>query len=166
MNNSALSITDGMVVTFRYTMSLDDGEIVAGAAGPETITYLHGEGALLPGLEDALYGLKAGQRKAITLAPHEAYGELDEDAWELVPLSEFPPDLELEPGMALEIHDDEMDEIYEAYVAQISDEGVLLDFNHPLAGETLHFQIEVLDVRPATREELEHGHPHIGGHAH
>ncbi len=165
MTFPSLTVADGMVVRLRYEMRLDDGESLSDD-GPETVTYLHGEGELLPGLEEALYGMRAGEEKEILLSPEQAYGEYDPDAFELAPLDEFPDDVELEIGMALELHDEEEDEVYEAYIAEINEDGILLDFNHPLAGETLRVQVQVLDVRPATAEEMDHGHVHDNGHVH
>lgn len=165
MTSTPLTVDDGMVVSVRYEMRLEDGESLSDE-GPETVTYLHGEGELLSGLEEALYGMHAGDEAEIILSPEQAYGEYDDEAFELVSLDEFPDDVELEVGMTLELHDEEDDEVYEATIAEISDEGVLLDFNHPLAGETLHIDVKVLDIRPATAEEMDHGHVHDNGHVH
>lgn len=165
MTFTPLTVDDGMVVRLRYEMRLEDGEALSDD-GPETVTYLHGEGELLPGLEEALYGMRAGDEAEIVLSPEQAYGEYDDDAFELVSLDEFPDDVELEVGMTLELHDEDEDEVFEATIAEISEEGVLLDFNHPLAGETLHVDVKVLDIRPATTEELDHGHVHDNGHVH
>lgn len=165
MTFTPLTVDDGMVVRLRYEMRLEDGESLSGD-GPETVTYLHGEGELLPGLEEALYGMRAGDEAELVLSPEQAYGEYDDDAFELVSLDEFPDDVELEVGMTLELHDEDEDEVFEATIAEISEEGVLLDFNHPLAGETLHVEVKVLDIRPATAEELDHGHVHDNGHVH
>lgn len=166
MTFPTLTVEDGMVVHLRYEMRLEDGESVSGDDGPETVTYLHGEGELMPGLEESLYGMHIGEEKEVVLSPEAAYGEYDPDAFELVSLDEFPEDVELEIGMTLELHDEEDDEVYEAQIAEISEEGILLDFNHPLAGETLYVRVKVLDVRPATDEELDHGHVHDNGHLH
>lgn len=165
MTSTPLTVDDGMVVRLRYEMRLEDGEALSDD-GPETVTYLHGEGELLPGLEEALYGLRVGDEAEIILGPEQAYGEYDDDAFETVARDEFPGDVELEVGMTLELHDEEEDEVYEATIVEINEEGVLLDFNHPLAGETLRFEVKVLDIRPATAEEREHGHVHGNGHVH
>ncbi len=159
MSNPSLTVNDGMVVSLVYTMRIE-GDDEALNDGPVSVSYLHGESSLLPGLEETLYGMHAGEEKNVVLEPDEAFGDYDPDAFEMVPMSEFPGDVELETGMALELHDEETDEVYEAYIAEINDEGVLLDFNHPLAGETLHVHVRVTAVRPATPDELAHGHVH------
>ncbi len=147
-------------------MRLEDGEVVSNDGDSETVTYLHGYGELLEGLEEAIYGLQPGDKKDIVLSPDDAFGEYDSEDVELVPRDEFPDDIELEVGMPIELHNEEEDEVIEAYIAEINEDGILLDFNHPLAGETLFIHVEVLSVRAATNEELDHGHVHDNGHQH
>ena len=159
MTHNSLTVNDGMVVNLVYTMRIE-GDEEALSDEPVSVSYLHGEGTLLPGLEETLYGMRVGEEKNVILDPVDAFGDYDEDAFELVPLDEFPEEVKLEPGMAMELHDEETDEVYEAYIAEINDEGVLLDFNHPLAGETLHVHVRVIAMRPATPDELAHGHVH------
>lgn len=161
-----LSIDDDRVVTLRLMMRLEDGEVVSDDGGPETVTYLHGYGELLEGLEEAIYGMRPGDKKDVVLAPDDAFGEYDAEDVELVSRDEFPDDVELEVGMPIELHNEEEDEVIEAYIAEINEDGILLDFNHPLAGETLFIHVEVLSVRAATDEELDHGHVHDNGHQH
>jgi FKBP-type peptidyl-prolyl cis-trans isomerase SlyD len=99
------------------------------------------------------------------VAPADAYGESDPDAFELVDRDVFPPDLDLTPGTGLGMRDGS-GRALEAYVVEVRPDGVLLDFNHPLAGETLYFQVTVAALRPATAEELTHGHVHGADHEH
>jgi FKBP-type peptidyl-prolyl cis-trans isomerase SlyD len=94
------------------------------------------------------------------VAPADGYGETDPTAFEMVPRDVFPEDMHLVPGMGLSMRDSASGERLEAFVAEIRPDGVLLDFNHPLAGETLYFHVKIAALRPATREELAHGHVH------
>jgi FKBP-type peptidyl-prolyl cis-trans isomerase SlyD len=166
MNKPKLVVADDVVVRLDYTLTLDDGEIVDSSAEDGPLEFLQGHGQIIPGLEEGLMGMAIGEEKEIVVTPDYAYGEYDPDAFELIPHEEFPDDFELEPGMALELYDEETGEPSEAFVSEIRKEGVVVDFNHPLAGETLYFQVKVSGLRAATPEEIEHGHVHGAGHAH
>ncbi|GAB4574130.1 MAG: peptidylprolyl isomerase [Anaerolineae bacterium] len=159
------TVQNGRVVSINYTLKLDDGEVVDESAAGEPLVYLHGANNIIPGLENALTGLAVGDRKSVTVSPDEGYGEYMEEAVESVPRSLFPADLDLQEGLILSVRD-ESGAVYDAVVVEIADDAVTLDFNHPLAGENLHFDVEVVDVREATAEERDHGHPHVGGHHH
>lgn len=165
MKEQQHKIEDGMVVTIDFTLTLDDGQVADTTQGDMPLRFLAGSGQLLPGLEDALMGLQVGDEREITLAPADGYGEWDEDALEEIERSEFPEDMELEEGLPIEITDSE-GETYEASVHELRDDVVVLDYNHPLAGETLQFHVKILDIRPATKAELDHGHAHGGGEHH
>lgn len=154
-----LKIKDGVVVSLEYVLQLDDGETVDASDG-DALVYLHGHGEIIPGLEKELAGLTIGDSKKVSVSPSEAYGEVDMEAFEIVPRSMFPDDLELFEGLELSLRDVETDEPFEAAVAEILENEVMLDFNHPLAGETLHFEVTIMAVRLATEEELAHGHAH------
>ncbi len=158
-------IQDGVVVSLEYTLKLDDGEVVDEATADDPLEYLHGADNIIPGLEKALTGLKIGDRKQVVIQPEEGYGEYDPEDMEEVERSLFPDDLELEEGMMLTMSD-ENDNLFDAVVVDYDDEVVTLDFNHPLAGETLHFDVRVLALRDATEEEKLHGHPHDAGADH
>lgn len=161
-----LKIKEGMVVSLDYTLRLDDGEVVDSSEGDEPLQYLHGYGQIIPGLEKALVGLTVGDSKTVVVPPDEAYGDMDMEAFEIVPRSMFPDDLELEEGLELSLRDAETDEPFDATIAEIRETEVMLDFNHPLAGETLYFEVSVPAIRPATAEELAHGHSHEGDEHH
>jgi FKBP-type peptidyl-prolyl cis-trans isomerase SlyD len=165
MSDTNATIAENMVVTVDYTLTLDNGEVAETTQDRMPMRFLAGHGALMPALEDALMGLTTGDVREITLAPEDAYGEFDPDAFEEVPLDAFPKDGDLHVGTVIGVHDADGD-VYQAYVNEVREDSVLLDYNHPLAGETLHFRVTVLDVRPATPEELEHGHAHGDGHVH
>ncbi|MEZ4591610.1 MAG: peptidylprolyl isomerase [Chloroflexota bacterium] len=159
MMSEQLKIKDGVVVSLEYVLRLDDGEVVDASDG-DALVYLHGYGEIIPGLEKALVGLTVGDSKTISVSPSEAYGEVDMEAFEIVPRSMFPDDMELVEGLELSLRDVETDEPFDATIAEIRDNEVMLDFNHPLAGETLHFEVSIPALRPATEEELAHGHVH------
>jgi FKBP-type peptidyl-prolyl cis-trans isomerase SlyD len=165
--DNELRIEDGMVVSLDYTLRADDaqGEVLDSSEGSEPLQYMHGYGQVIPGLERELYGLTVGDARTVTVAPEDGYGVEDPDAFTEVPRDAFPSDVEPEPGMPIGIRDDQ-GQVFEAYVAEVRPDSVLLDFNHPLAGQTLHFDVKVVDLRPATEEEQEHGHVHGEGHSH
>ena len=166
MVKSMPAVADGMVVTLDFTLTLGDGEVVDSTQGEMPLRFVVGQGELLAGLEDAMLGMVVSEERDIILRPEDAYGEWDEEALEEVPLSDLPEGVELEEGMPLEVTDTE-GETYEATVYEVRDGSVILDYNHPLAGETLSFHVKVIDIRPATPSELEHGHVHDGnGHGH
>jgi FKBP-type peptidyl-prolyl cis-trans isomerase SlyD len=154
-----LKVADGMVVSLDYTLRLDDGQVIDSSDGGDALQFLQGQGQIIPGLEQALYGMRVGEEKDVEVAPEDGYGESDPDAYQTVPHDLFPADVELSEGMGLRMRD-ESGQPLEAYVADISPDGVLLDFNHPLAGETLYFHVKIADLRPGTSEELDHGHVH------
>lgn len=159
-----LTVTDGIVVSLDYTLRLDDGEIID-ASEQEPLEFLQGYNQIIPGLERALTGMKVGESKEVIVAATDAYGEEDEDAYQLVERTLFPPEMELEEGMQLRMRDAHSGEAVDVVIAEVNESNVLLDFNHPLAGEELHFQVKVVGLRPATPEELAHGHAH-GNHDH
>ena len=161
MTDTDLKIADGMVVGLDYTLCLDDGEVVDTSTGEEPLELLQGQGQIIHGLEQALYGMAIGDEKRVVVAPDDGYGVDDPDAYELVPPNTFPDDLELTLGMRLRMRDhDQSGQVLTAYVAEIRPDGILIDFNHPLAGETLYFDVKIATLRQATSEELSHGHAH------
>jgi FKBP-type peptidyl-prolyl cis-trans isomerase SlyD len=165
VTDTDLKVADGLVVGLDYTLRLDDGEVIDSSTDGEPLEFLQGQRQIIPGLEQSLYGMMLGDEKDVEVAPADAYGESDPDAVELVDRDVFPPDLSLAPGMALRMRDSS-GQALEAYVAEVRPDGVLLDFNHPLAGETLFFRVKIAALRPATSEELSHGHAHGAEHEH
>jgi len=161
-----LTIEDGLVVSLAYQLRLDDGEEIDSAGSDDPLVYLHGAHNIIPGLEQALTGMKVGDARRVSVNPGDAYGEMDPDAFQLVPYDAFPEDLELEEGMGLQMVESGTGRQVEAYISELRDDGALLDLNHPLAGETLHFDVEVVGLRRATSEEIAHGHAHSAGHTH
>jgi FKBP-type peptidyl-prolyl cis-trans isomerase SlyD len=165
MGESKLTVENNRVVTVDYILTLENGDVVEDTHKGMPMRFLAGHDEILPGLEDALFGLAVDDETAVTLAPDEAYGDYDPDAFEEAPVDAFPTTEPIEPGMPIGVQD-ESGEMYQAYVSEVRTDAIVLDFNHPLAGETLHFQVKVIDVRPATAEELAHGHVHGDGHDH
>lgn len=159
MREQELTVADGVVVSLDYTLRLDSGEVVDTSAGREPLNFLQGAGQIIDGLEKALYGMTIGDAKLVTVAPGDGYGERDADAYQLVPLDAFPPDMDLIPGAGLQVRD-QTGRVMTVYVTDVTPQGVVLDFNHPLAGETLHFDTKIAGLRAATAEELQHGHAH------
>jgi FKBP-type peptidyl-prolyl cis-trans isomerase SlyD len=156
-------IEDGVVVSLAYTLTVD-GEEVDRADADDPLEYLHGAENIVPGLEDALTGRKVGDKLSVTLNPDQAYGEYDEDDIEVVERDEIPDADLLRTGMLIEA-EDESGNVSLGMVREINDGNIVLDFNPPLAGKTLTYNVEVLGLREADSEELAHGHPH-GLHSH
>lgn len=158
-------VADGQVVSLSYTLRLDDGDEIDAAGIDEPLVYLHGAGNIIPGLERELAGLAVGSAKSVKVLAKDAYGDMDPNAYEEVPLDFFPDDMELEEGMSLSLFDQSTGEHIDAYLAELGDESAVLDLNHPLAGEDLNFEVTIVGVRPATSDELAHGHAH-DSHSH
>lgn len=152
------TIQDDVIVTLNYTVKVD-GEVVDTSEGHEPIEFIQGMGHVIDGLESNLYGMAAGESKQFTIDPQQGYGEQDPDAIAEIPRAEFPPDIPLEPGVELVLKDEEGDEM-EAHIVGVGEEKVIVDFNHPLAGKAMDFTVEVIALRWATEEELDHRHVH------
>lgn len=165
MTNKELTVSDGLAVGLEYTLRLDDGETIDSSAGREPLGFLQGEGQIIPGLEQALYGMAVGEEKSVVVQPEDGYGHRDSTAFQQIPRDSFPSDVNPEPGMALELVDDSGQSML-AFVSEVGPDNVLIDMNHPLAGETLHFDVRIATLRAATSEELAHGHVHDHGHEH
>jgi FKBP-type peptidyl-prolyl cis-trans isomerase SlyD len=151
-------IQDGVVVSLSYVLTVD-GEELARTGDGEVMDYLHGADNIVPGLEKALTGKKVGDRVHVTLPPEEAYGKYDEEEIEELDRADLPDADQLEKGMVIEVEDEE-GYVYLAFVREVTAETIVLDYNAPLAGKTLTYDVEVMAVRPADEEELDHGHPH------
>lgn len=160
------TIANDVVVTIEYTLKNSAGEVLDSSVGDEPMTYLHGHENIVPGLENALTGKKAGDVVTVAVPPEEGYGVRDPGGLRQIERGAFPPDAELEMGMQFtaELEDEE---VVPLWVVGLDDEYVHVDMNHPLAGETLHFEVKILELRTALANELAHGHPHgRDGHAH
>ena len=166
MDTEQRVVDRNMVVGLEYALWDVDGQLLDSSEDEGPLYYIHGHGQIIPGLEAALAGMALEDEQQVVVEPELAYGEYDPDAMEVVPLDVFPEDMELELGMSIDLYDEEADATVEATVAEIRADDVLLDLNHPLAGETLRFMVRIVELRPATRDEIDHGHVHVPGHEH
>jgi FKBP-type peptidyl-prolyl cis-trans isomerase SlyD len=156
--------TADRVVSIDYTLTDDEGEVLDTSSGGEPLVYLHGRGQIVPGLERAIEGREAGESLEVEVAARDGYGDRDESKVMQMPRSELPKGLSPEVGMELAA-EGPRGEVIPVWLTEVDDASVTLDANHPLAGQTLHFRVEIREVRAATSEELAHGHVHgPGGH--
>lgn len=159
-------IGPGKVVSIHYVLRNDEGEILDQSELGAPLEYLHGNGNIVPGLERELEGHAIGDHLFVDVAPADGYGEWDPDGEQTVPRTSFPTDVDIEVGMPFTAEDEQGRQL-DVWVTDVTESEVTVDANHPLAGETLHFEVTVARVRDATLEERLHGHPHgPGGHAH
>jgi len=154
----SLMIGDKSVVTIHYTLTDDAGEVLDNSRDSDPMVYLHGASNIIPGLEKQLTGKTAGATLKVTVSPEEGYGEHSPEAIQKVPRSAFEGVEDIQPGMQFQTEGPQGMQII--VVAEVSEEEVTVDANHPLAGKTLHFDVSVEGVRDATPEELDHGHAH------
>ena len=161
-----MQVVKHKAVSIDYVLKYDDGQVLDQSESGAPLWYLHGVGNIIPGLEAAMEGRAAGDEFQVSIAPVDAYGERDDGLCQTVSLDSFEGVDDLEIGMQFRVKtENEMEMIVS--VIEISDESVTLDGNHALAGETLHFDVTVREVREATQEEIDHGHVHRpGDHAH
>ena len=158
------TVQDGLVVSMDYKLTVD-GEVLDSSDGVGPLQFLTGCDNIVPGLEREMIGMKIGESKDVVVAPEDGYGEFDDESFMEVPRSEFPTDMELEEGVELNVTDEDGKNQY-ARVESLTADTVRLDFNHPLAGAELHFNVKVIALRDPTEEELDHGHVHEEGHHH
>ena len=160
-----MQLTKDKVGTINYTLKDKEGEVID-ETQDGSFAYLHGARNIIPGLENELEGKEVGYKNSVVIEPKDAYGERNLEQIQRVPLSMFPDDVEIQEGMQFEAQSDDGMPIVVTVTAIDAGE-VIVDGNHPLAGIQLYFDIEVIDVRDASEEELEHGHVHgPGGHEH
>ena len=159
-----LEVQDGQVVSMEYTLKVD-GEVADTSEGREPLEYVHGVGNIIPGLERELTGMGVGESKEVVVTAEDAYGEEDEKAFMDVPRDQFPKEIPMETGTELQVQNKDGQPVY-ARIVQVEDAIVRLNFNHPLAGKDLHFEVKVVAMRDATQEEKDHGHVHKPGHLH
>lgn len=159
------TVANDTVVKFNYTLTNDKGEMLDQSRG-EPLAYLHGHHNIIPGLEKQMTGKSAGDKFAATVAPEEAYGEYIAEAVQEVPRANFQGVDNIEVGMQFQSQTDD-GQVMLVTVKDVNDELVVVDGNHPLAGATLTFDVEIVEVRAATADEIAHGHAHgVGGHQH
>jgi FKBP-type peptidyl-prolyl cis-trans isomerase SlyD len=156
-----MPIAQNDVVTMHYTLKDDADKVIDSSSGGEPLAYLHGHGNIIPGLERELAGKSVGDRLTVRVPPAEGYGEYDRALVQKVPRRSLKGIANLRVGLRLQAGHQAVT------VTHIAGDMITLDGNHPLAGQNLNFDVEITAVRPATEEELAHGHVHgHGGHHH
>ena len=156
-------ITKNSVVSFSYLLKNSEGQKLDSTTADAPHSYLHGHKQIVPGLEIAMEGLKVGDKKEVQLTVEESYGKVNPDLRLKMPREKFPPEMKIAPGLKFEANVGNNNHIFT--VVSEEDNAVNIDGNHPLAGQALHFAVEVLEIRDATAEEITHGHAH-GEHGH
>jgi len=147
------------VVSIHYTLKDDAGKTIDSSVGEEPLKYLHGAGNIIPGLENALEGLDAGDQKQVTIEPKDGYGEVIAELVQTMPRESFAGIDNIEEGMEFQAQTESGGTQY-VVVTQIEGDEITVDGNHALAGQTLHFDVTVDEIREATEEEIAHGHVH------
>ncbi len=169
-----MNISTNKVVTLHYVLREDQerGDLIEETYGADPLTYIHGVGMMIPGFEKNLEGKSVGDKYSFIVNPEEGYGEFQEENVVEVPIANFADENGNVDTEALELNapinmTDEDGNHFQGFISEILDETLKVDFNHPMAGVVLHFSGEVVSVREATAEELDHGHVHgPGGHQH
>jgi len=160
-----MKIAKNSVVSMQYTLTNDAGEILDSSSGRDPLVYLHGTGGIIPGLENALSGKVTGDNLKVTVAAKDGYGLRDLKLIESVPRSAFAGIPNIAKGMQFQAQTPHGTRV--VTVVDVRDEEITIDANHALAGKTLHFDVNIVNIRAATKEELQHGHVHgPGGHHH
>jgi FKBP-type peptidyl-prolyl cis-trans isomerase SlyD len=161
-----MNIANNCVVAFHYTLTDDTGTEIDSSKGQEPLAYLHGQGGIIPGLERELTGKTIGDAMKVTVQPADGYGELNPELIQPVPREAFQGVDQIDVGMQFQAQG-QGGQMQMVVVKEVTDETVTVDANHPLAGQVLHFDVSIAEVREASEEELEHGHVHgAGGHQH
>jgi len=156
-----MQVEKNKVVSIHYKLKDNEGNTLDSSEGREPLNYIHGNGNLIPGMEEGLEGKKTGDKLDLKISPDKGYGTRNDELVQDVPRSAFG-DQEVKPGMQFNTQDG-----HTVTVTKVGLEKVTVDGNHPLAGMDLNFDVEVVNVREATSEELDHGHVHgPGGHQH
>ncbi len=160
-----MQIAEGSVASFHYTLTDDAGQVIDSSEGRDPLAYIHGSGHIVPGLENALAGRTAGEKLKVDVVPEEGYGIRHQELVQIVPREAFQGVEDLQPGMQFQGRNAQGS--INVTIASIDGDNVTVDGNHPLAGQTLHFDVQITEVRDATEEERQHGHVHgAGGHHH
>ena len=153
-----MQVANNMAVSIHYTLTNDEGEVIDSSIGSDALVYLHGKGNIISGLEQALAGKEVGEQFTVRIPAEDAYGEFMPERVQVIPRSMFEGVDQLEVGM--QFHADVSAGPGIVAIVDIDGDDITIDGNHPLAGMPLTFDVEIVDVREATREELEHGHIH------
>jgi len=160
-----MQIAEKTVVQIHYTLTNEGGEVMDSSEGQEPLAFLCGAQNIIPGLENALLGKQAGDKLDVRVEPSEGYGEVHEEMIQKVPQENFAGVDTVEVGMQFMAQAPWGEQ--PVTVIKVEEDGITLDGNHPMAGQVLNFSVEVVEVRAASDEEVEHGHAHgAGGHQH
>jgi len=162
------TIEAGKVAAIWYTLTDEDGTVLdTNRKGGKPLPFLVGSGNIIVGLEEELLGKQKDDQLTVVVAPEKAYGEPDPERFQAVPKDSLPPEVPMEVGTQLTATAQEGGQAQIVRIHEITEDEVVVDFNHPLAGKPLTFEVTVVGVRDATEEEVAHGHPHgPGGHKH
>ncbi len=148
----SMDVSTGKQVSIEYTLTLEDETVVDSNVGAEPLTFIQGSHNIIPGLESALDGMKVGESKQVTVAPEDAYGFVNEDSVSEIEKTYIPED-SLKVGAVLQGQSPD-GRVIIARVVEIMEETVMLDYNHPLAGKTLNFDVEIMDVQNGPKQEI------------
>ncbi len=157
-----MQVSKEKVVSIHYTLSDNEGQILDTSNGREPLAYIQGMQNIIPGLENALEGKNVGDKVHVVIPAAEAYGERNEGLMQAIPREAFGDIEDIQPGMQFQMETENGPLVIT--VTKVEGDQVFIDGNHPLAGQELTFDVEIMDVRDATAEEIEHGHVHQGGH--
>ena len=161
-----MPIEANKVVSFNYHLTDNEGEILDTTENKEPLSFISGNNHILPKLEKEISTMIIGSKKQVNLSAKDAYGEYDEKAVQQAKRSHFPEEMKVEVGMRYLANSPEGQQM-PFVITDVMEDDITIDFNHPLAGKDLEFNVELVDVRDATEEELSHGHVHgPGGHKH
>ncbi len=161
-----MALKNNQVVTINFTLKDEDGNTIEATTKEQPFSFISGNQQILPELENNVSEMLIGSKRTVVLEPEQAYGIYSDTSLQTVKRSDFPDDVKLEIGMGF-VADTPDGRQLPFVIKNIEDENITVDFNHPLAGHTLTFEVELLGLREASSEELAHGHVHgAGGHHH
>ncbi len=149
---SFAQVVAGKEVSIDYTLKID-GQVVETTGGKQPLTYQHGKNMIIPGLEKQLENMKVGDQKTITVAPDDAYGAVKQELFKDMPKTVFPEGFEVQQGAVMQIQNPDGMSGAAGLIWEIKDNIIVINYNHPLAGKTLEFEVKVVDVKDATVEE-------------
>ena len=155
----SLLVGNNLVVSMHYKLTDNDGKVLDSSEGAEPLTYLHGAGNIIPGLEKELVGKTEGDSHQVKVEPSEGYGDINPELIQTVDIAAFQGVESVEVGMAFQAQAPD-GSVQHITIKNVEGEEVTIDANHPLAGVTLNFDVEIISIREATDEEIDHGHVH------
>ena len=157
------TVKKGRVVSLNFVLKDENGEMLDQSEKDQPLEYLHGAGDIIPGLEKALEGHKFGEQLKVVIPPVDAYGEYEVSLVDEVSRDQFPGIDDIQPGMQFQTTMDDGAPMV-INVTAVDEDTIVVDGNHPLAGVTLVFELEIVGIREASKEDIAHGHVHHGGH--